>query len=55
MSDVELFWNAVTKNFQVNTTWGELHRDQQYQVVHAINMLINVLNFCSMEENNVQQ
>lgn len=51
MSDVELFWNAVIKKFQVETSWNELSRDQQYQVVHAINMLINVLNVCSMKGN----
>lgn len=47
MSEVEMFWNAVTKNFQVDTSWNELTRDQQYQIIHAINMVINVLNVCS--------
>ena len=43
MSEVELYWKAVTKHFEIETPFKELHPMLQMQVLQNINALLDVM------------
>jgi len=43
MSDVEIFWNNISKRFGDGRSWHQLDPMQQMQIVQAINMIFSVL------------
>ena len=45
MSDIEKLWAAICKKWHVPLkTWNELEPQSQHNVVHAVNLMINVCN-----------
>ena len=44
MSDVELYWDKISKAHGDTRTWNELTRQQQDAVIQSVNILLAVLN-----------
>lgn len=44
MSDVEKYWDKISKAYGDNRTWNELNRQQQDAVIQSVNILLAVLN-----------
>lgn len=44
MSDVEKYWDKISKAYGDNRTWHELTPQQQNAVIQSVNILLAVLN-----------
>lgn len=44
MSDVEKYWDKISKAHGDTRTWNELSRQQQDAVIQSVNILLAVLN-----------
>lgn len=44
MSDIEKYWDKVSKAHGDTRTWGELTPQQQNAVIQSVNILLAVLN-----------
>lgn len=43
MSDVEKFWVAVAAKFGDKRQWGQLHPQEQQQIIMGVNMILSVV------------